>query len=244
MYWKNMEEWYEKYHSSKGANMLVQMPSASRTNWNWDGVYPQAESFSQRWLHPGDYSQNRRVCKNVISMLPLRKVSSVYIYCRMGLRKMVILELDIRFFQTFFKGITIKSIGFDMLFRVNARKVHKIIGTKSNFNKSGTVIAIPVNKCKLFVAEISIIWCGAFADNGYCFFFSHRITPVFPLKQRQQIHTELLKAGIELICEKGVRKWTIDEVTQRVQIGKGTFYHFFASKELFAFYISNSTSTI
>lgn len=70
---------------------------------------------------------------------------------------MVILELDIRFFQTFFKGITIKSIGFDMLFRVNARKVHKIIGTKSNLNKSGTVIAIPVNKCKLFVAEISII---------------------------------------------------------------------------------------
>lgn len=36
---------------------------------------------------PGDHSQNRRVCKNVISMLPLRKVSSVYISCRMGLRK-------------------------------------------------------------------------------------------------------------------------------------------------------------
>ena len=61
------------------------------------------------------------------------------------------------------------------------------------------------------------------------------MSPVFPLKQRQQIHTELLKAGIELICEKGVRKWTIDEVTQRVQIGKGTFYHFFTSKELFVY---------
>lgn len=61
------------------------------------------------------------------------------------------------------------------------------------------------------------------------------MSPVFPLKQRQQIHTELLKAGIELICEKGVRTWTIDEVTQRVQIGKGTFYHFFASKELFVY---------
>ena len=60
------------------------------------------------------------------------------------------------------------------------------------------------------------------------------MSPVFPLKQRQQIHTELLKAGIELICEKGVRKLTIDEVTQRVQIGKGTFYHF-ASKELFVY---------
>ena len=47
------------------------------------------------------------------------------------------------------------------------------------------------------------------------------MSPVFPLKQRQQIHTELLKAGIELICEKGVRKWTIDEVTQRVQIEIG-----------------------
>ena len=61
------------------------------------------------------------------------------------------------------------------------------------------------------------------------------MSPVFPLKQRQQIHTELLKAGIELICEKGVRKLTIDEVTQRVQIGKGTFYHFFTSKELFVY---------
>ena len=61
------------------------------------------------------------------------------------------------------------------------------------------------------------------------------MSPVFPLKQRQQIHTELLKAGIELICEKGVRKWTIDEMTQRVQIGKGTFSHFFASKELFVY---------
>ena len=49
------------------------------------------------------------------------------------------------------------------------------------------------------------------------------MSPVFPLKQRQQIHTELLKTGIQLICEKGVRKLTIDEVTQRVQIGKGTF---------------------
>ena len=61
------------------------------------------------------------------------------------------------------------------------------------------------------------------------------ISPVFPLKQRQQIHTELLKTGIQLICEKGVRKLTIDEVTQRVQIGKGTFYHFFTSKELFVY---------
>ena len=61
------------------------------------------------------------------------------------------------------------------------------------------------------------------------------MSPVFPLKQRQQIHTELLKTGIQLICEKGVRKLTLDEVTQRVQIGKGTFYHFFTSKELFVY---------
>ena len=61
------------------------------------------------------------------------------------------------------------------------------------------------------------------------------MSPVFPLKQRQQIHTELLKTGIQLICEKGVRKLTIDEVTQRVQIGKGTVYHFFNSKELFVY---------
>lgn len=61
------------------------------------------------------------------------------------------------------------------------------------------------------------------------------MSPVFSLKQRQQIYTELLKTGIQLICEKGVQKLTIDEVTQRVQIGKGTFYHFFTSKELFVY---------
>ena len=61
------------------------------------------------------------------------------------------------------------------------------------------------------------------------------MSPVFPLEQRQQIHTKLLETGIELICEKGVRKLTIDEVTQRVKIGKGTFYHFFNSKEEFVY---------
>ena len=61
------------------------------------------------------------------------------------------------------------------------------------------------------------------------------MSPVFPLEQRQQIHTKLLDTGIELICEKGVRKLTIDEVTQRVKIGIGTFYHFFNSKVEFVY---------
>jgi len=54
---------------------------------------------------------------------------------------MIVLELDIRFFQTFVKGITIKDIGFDMIFCVNVGKVHKVVGTESNFNESGLVIA-------------------------------------------------------------------------------------------------------
>lgn len=37
---------------------------------------------------------------------------------------------------------------------INAGKMHKIIGTKNNFNKVGPVIAVSVNKCKLSVTEV------------------------------------------------------------------------------------------
>ena len=55
--------------------------------------------------------------------------------------------------------------------------------------------------------------------------------PVFPLEQREEIKTRLLEVGICLIKENGIKRMTIDEVTDRVGIGKGTFYHFYESKE-------------
>lgn len=59
------------------------------------------------------------------------------------------------------------------------------------------------------------------------------MAPIFSHTQRETIENRLLEVGVELIKEKGVRRMTIDEVTYRAGIGKGTFYHFFKSKELY-----------
>lgn len=43
----------------------------------------------------------------------------------------------------------------------------------------------------------------------------------------------LLRAGIEILTEKGFSTTGIDEVLRRVAIPKGSFYHYFSSKEVF-----------
>lgn len=57
------------------------------------------------------------------------------------------------------------------------------------------------------------------------------MSPVFPLEQREEIQKRLLETGVCLIRKKGIRHMTVDDVTEQVGIGKGTFYHFFPSKE-------------
>jgi len=56
---------------------------------------------------------------------------------------------------------------------------------------------------------------------------------VFTLERREEVQEKLLEVGIELIKEKGIRKMTISEVTERAGIGKGTFYHFYGAKEFY-----------
>lgn len=65
------------------------------------------------------------------------------------------------------------------------------------------------------------------------------MSPVFPLEQREEIKTKLLETGVSLIKEKGIRRMTIDQVTNRVGIGKGTFYHFYQSKEEYVYDVIN-----
>jgi AcrR family transcriptional regulator len=57
--------------------------------------------------------------------------------------------------------------------------------------------------------------------------------PIFSIEKRDEIHTNLLMIGFTLIKEKGIKRMTVDEVAERAGIGKGTFYHFFKSKEEF-----------
>ena len=59
------------------------------------------------------------------------------------------------------------------------------------------------------------------------------MTPIFTLEKREKIKTQLLETGIALIKEKGIKKMTVDEIAEQAGIGKGTFYHFFLSKESF-----------
>lgn len=43
----------------------------------------------------------------------------------------------------------------------------------------------------------------------------------------------LLRAGLEILTEKGFSSTGIDEILRRVGVPKGSFYHFFGSKEAF-----------
>lgn len=65
-----------------------------------------------------------------------------------------------------------------------------------------------------------------------------------PVKRRrgrppkdQAAHSEtrasLIRSGLELLTEKGYSSTGIDEILRRVGVPKGSFYHFFASKDAF-----------
>lgn len=48
-----------------------------------------------------------------------------------------------------------------------------------------------------------------------------------------QTRESLLRAGVEILTEKGFSSTGIDEILRRVGVPKGSFYHFFANKEAF-----------
>ena len=58
---------------------------------------------------------------------------------------------------------------------------------------------------------------------------------IFTFERRTEVQEKLLEVGVELIKEKGIRKMTISEVTDRTGIGKGTFYHFYPAKEYYVY---------
>lgn len=48
---------------------------------------------------------------------------------------------------------------------------------------------------------------------------------------RERVELKLLQEGKILFEERGLKKVTVDEIAQKVGIGKGTFYHFYENKE-------------
>ena len=56
---------------------------------------------------------------------------------------------------------------------------------------------------------------------------------IFNEQDQKRLRESLLKAGFDMICENGYKATTVDEITKKVKIAKGSFYLFFASKEEF-----------
>lgn len=57
-----------------------------------------------------------------------------------------------------------------------------------------------------------------------------------PPKSRDEVietRDLLLRAGLEVLTEKGFSSTGIDEILRRVKVPKGSFYHYFESKEAF-----------
>lgn len=55
----------------------------------------------------------------------------------------------------------------------------------------------------------------------------------FTEEQQKQIREKLFRAGIRLSKELGLQRMTVSKLTKEAGIAKGSFYHFFESKEEF-----------
>ena len=71
----------------------------------------------------------------------------------------------------------------------------------------------------------------------YMFIFKRRTRNArnFSEQQKEKLREQLLITGFELLKQFGYRKMTIDDITKKCAIAKGTFYRFFKSKEDFIY---------
>lgn len=56
---------------------------------------------------------------------------------------------------------------------------------------------------------------------------------IFTEEDKERIRTQLLAEGRQMMLERGITKTNIDELAENAGIAKGTFYHFFSSKQDF-----------
>jgi len=61
---------------------------------------------------------------------------------------------------------------------------------------------------------------------------------VFSEQKRNEIKTQMLEVGLQMIKKYGMKKMSIEEITRAVGIAQGTFYNFFPSKEVFVIEIA------
>lgn len=58
---------------------------------------------------------------------------------------------------------------------------------------------------------------------------------VYSEEKRREIKESLMKSGLEIIRQYGMKRMSIEELTKRVGIAQGTFYNFFKSKEVLVY---------
>lgn len=58
---------------------------------------------------------------------------------------------------------------------------------------------------------------------------------VFKKEERKEKRVQMLETGFALLKEYGMTHMSVDKITSAVGLGKGTFYHFFDSKEDFVY---------
>lgn len=64
----------------------------------------------------------------------------------------------------------------------------------------------------------------------------------FTEKERERIRQALVNAGFRMIREYGLKGMTVSRLAESCGIAKGTFYHFFASKEEFVLALFEETN--
>ena len=58
---------------------------------------------------------------------------------------------------------------------------------------------------------------------------------VFKKEEREEKRVQMLETGFALLKEYGMTHMSVDKISSAVGLGKGTFYHFFDSKEDFVY---------
>ena len=63
---------------------------------------------------------------------------------------------------------------------------------------------------------------------------------IYSPEKRQDIKNQLLVTGLALLKQYGMKKMSIEQITQKVGIAQGTFYNFFRSKEMLVLELATS----
>jgi AcrR family transcriptional regulator len=63
------------------------------------------------------------------------------------------------------------------------------------------------------------------------------MSKLFNLQERESIRIQMLEIGFKLVKEFGMTHTSVEKITKSIGIGKGTFYQYFPSKEVFIYEI-------